>query len=1118
MLKCLLVKSLGIGSFLSGFATIQLGIATAQTLPSTIISDDTLGAERSIVQPLDGLPIEIIDGGAQRGQNLFHSFRELNVGEGRSAYFFSGDPSIQNILARVTGKNPSQILGRLGTVSIINGEVQRAIANLFLINPNGILFGPNSSLAIDGSFVGTTANTIQFGDQGFFSASEPTAPALLTVNPSALVVNQVRPPAIQSQGELRVPAGKNLLLFGGNLQLEQSFLQAQGGRIELGGLASAGTVEMDWQTLAPTLNFLTSSTRSDVTVKDSLIDVSTIGRGDVSIYAHNLTFSSESEVIAGIRGVGDLIKSNAGDIRLDVTDTLRVESGSTINNAVYRNAIGNSGNIQIKTGSLFVSDGSSLNASVSGQGKAGAVVIEARDRVSFSQRSAIYNQIGRVGTGQSDGIEITSRSLELLDGSQFSTGVFGQGETGNIKLSISGALVIQGGKFGTSSDLVSGIFSTIEQNGRGQGGNIDISAETVSVSGIAQINSGLVGQGIAGNINIKAQTVQLNSEAASPLAPANIFTGVASSGFGRGGKIDLDVGNLELLNSAAIQSGVSGIGLGGDIKIKAQAITLSGRAEFEGALGDLFTGSAIATGLSVAGAFLGEDGTRTRFGVGRAGNIEINTQSLNLQDQASISTRSDGDGDAGEITIRADRINLIASGNTISSSTSYLGDAKNIVIQTRSLRLEDGSQISAFSEGEGQAGNIFVKATESVELSGFNPKQGTPSALFTDNEAISVGASGNITIETDRLRIGTGAAVDALTRNDQPGGDITIQARQVELLNGGQVNTTSRGAGSAGKITVTATEQLRIDGRDATFNERAEQFGVNRIGLVNASSGLYVRAQGTGKAGDIQVNAAGIALDNGGKLNAESFSGDGGSIDVQSGGIISLRRGSQISTTAGINQARGNGGNITLTALFLISAPLENNDITANASTDNGGRVTINTQANYWFSPRSRAELVELLNTDNPLQLDPSSLRTNEITAISQSNPLLNGQVAISASGFDPSRELGVLPTTVVDRSNQMAQNCSPQTQATNSFINTGRGGLPISPGSSLSKDIVTPTWVLSTNSTSHAAFQISQNKVPNSPIIEAQTWKRERNGDILLMAASSTSIPTHSQYSCLQK
>jgi len=143
-----------------------LGIASFQILTtnpcfaqsSSIIPDNTLGNESSqITENFQGLPIEAITGGVQRGINLFHSFRQFNVSEGRGAYFFSPNVEIQNILARVTGGNRSEILGTLGTLG-------GSEPNLFLINPNGIVFGENASLDVGSSFVATTANGIKLGE------------------------------------------------------------------------------------------------------------------------------------------------------------------------------------------------------------------------------------------------------------------------------------------------------------------------------------------------------------------------------------------------------------------------------------------------------------------------------------------------------------------------------------------------------------------------------------------------------------------------------------------------------------------------------------------------------------------------------------------------------------------------------------------------------------------------------------------------------------------------------------------------------------------------------------------------------------------------------------------
>ncbi|MBN4004280.1 filamentous hemagglutinin N-terminal domain-containing protein [Nostoc sp. LPT] len=162
---------------------LVFSIFTSKTLAqqSNIIPDNTLGAESSqVIGNFQGLPIEVITGGATRQINLFHSFQEFNISEGRGAYFFSPSADIQNILARVTGSNSSEIFGQLATFQIINGSIAGSNANLFLINPNGIVFGKNASLNVQGSFVGTTANGIQFGNQGVFSATNPQAVPLLS--------------------------------------------------------------------------------------------------------------------------------------------------------------------------------------------------------------------------------------------------------------------------------------------------------------------------------------------------------------------------------------------------------------------------------------------------------------------------------------------------------------------------------------------------------------------------------------------------------------------------------------------------------------------------------------------------------------------------------------------------------------------------------------------------------------------------------------------------------------------------------------------------------------------------------------------------------------------------
>ena len=138
--------------------------AIAQVTP-----DESLGPERTTVKRNVNSPrgaIDRIEGGAIRGSNLFHSFADFNVRNLEKVYF-SNPSLVDNIISRVTGSTQSNILGTLGVLGN---------ANLFLINPNGVVFGPNAVLDVTGSFLASTSDQLQFENGYAFSATEANAP------------------------------------------------------------------------------------------------------------------------------------------------------------------------------------------------------------------------------------------------------------------------------------------------------------------------------------------------------------------------------------------------------------------------------------------------------------------------------------------------------------------------------------------------------------------------------------------------------------------------------------------------------------------------------------------------------------------------------------------------------------------------------------------------------------------------------------------------------------------------------------------------------------------------------------------------------------------------------
>src|SRR5512136_1219031 len=294
---------------LGQIGTISLLILAASSPSHAQIIPDATLPSNSQVTP-DGSTLRI-EGGTRAGGNLFHSFQEFSVKTGSTAHFNSA-ADISNILARVTG----------GKVSNIDGSVRaNGTANLFLINPAGIIFGPNAQLNIGGSFIGSTANSIKFADGSHFSATNPAAPPLLTVNvPVGLqfgpnpgsIVNQSRaagaslptgqlplqqlPPEIPllfANAGLEVKPGQSLALIGGDIQLEGGNLTALGGAIHLGSVASPGLVSLNATPVGLSPNYENIENLGNIELSaGAKINSSGLGSGRIEIRGGNVTLSN----------------------------------------------------------------------------------------------------------------------------------------------------------------------------------------------------------------------------------------------------------------------------------------------------------------------------------------------------------------------------------------------------------------------------------------------------------------------------------------------------------------------------------------------------------------------------------------------------------------------------------------------------------------------------------------------------------------------------------------------------------------------------------------------------------------------------------------------------------
>jgi large exoprotein involved in heme utilization and adhesion len=873
--------------------------------------------------------------------------------------------------------------------------------------------------------------------------------------------------------------------------------------------------------------------------------------------AKNLEILRGSFVSGGIFPGFGTLESVAGDIKINTTEGLFV-SNSGINNDIGLNSRGKGGNISIDAGFVSFSDTAQIAALTKGEGNAGNIIIKAKDSVSLTTSALISSNVERDAVGKGGDINITAGSLSLRDGSQLQTIVrpasstqkAGQGNAGNISIDVTGAADIAG----ASNSSLSQISSSIEIGVIGNAGNIDIKAGSFSLkdgSGLQSSNSGKQGNAgnvtlnIGGSVDISGAGEVLNANGTKKLFVSQINSFVGTTTIGNAGNITINTNSLSLRDRAQIQSSTFGKGNAGDITINAQdTVSLSGAKT--GILSNIdFNGVGNGGNINITGDSLSiKDGAQLQTiireasgnqlgGKGKAGNVNINVSGT--VDIAGAQEALDNSGNK--------QLFRSAIGSSIGKGAE--GGGGDISIEAGSFSLRDGARLSASTFGKGSSGNISIKTKDNVSLTGFGTgifstvesggkgKGGnidiTAGALSLrdasqlvsstagafDSQPAGEGDAGNVTVKVtgavdiDGRKNGFSSGISSsLNGTKGNGGNIIIDAGSISLRNGAQFRAATSGQGNAGTITVNAVDSITLMGKTDQF-----------------SSGFFVTSVSpTGKAGDIFVTAPKVTLD-GGKIDANSGYGNGGNIQI--GGkippefssiqgtqikpvetkLLILRGGAQITTNAdGIPQEGGNGGNITITVPngFIVTAPNENSDISANAFNGSGGKVDIDTRQNFWISPLSRAEVEKRLGTTEPSELNPAFLSTNDITAISQVNPNLSGQVSITPPQIDITAGLSPLPNNVTDPTNQINPNCSAKAIANNSFTSVGRGGIPATPKDPLNEQEIATNWVRLNPQNTLPSTPIAATPASPQPIVEAQGWRRERNGDIVLVAGSS--------------
>ncbi|MBE9040293.1 filamentous hemagglutinin N-terminal domain-containing protein [Oscillatoriales cyanobacterium LEGE 11467] len=663
-------------------------IVAPYPLLAQIVPDTTL-PENSIVN-IEG-ELQRITGGTAAGGNLFHSFEQFNVRTGETARFETS-PTIDNIITRITG----------GQTSNIDGLIQaNPTANLFLLNPQGILFGANARLDVGGSFVATSASSIDFADGSEFSATPDgeTAPLLTVSVPVGLQFNAPNPGDISVTGaDLVVPTRETLALIGGNVAISagrlvaggRSFEEAQttpAGRIELGSVRE-GSVNFTPGDRGLSFDYATGSDFGNIQLLDrTRIDLIGTGGGDLQMVARNLQMNNSvvfNTTLGSLPGGNIIVRTTesveimgTGDFSLALPDLTADPNSRTIPLSGLLNftfGAGNTGAIVVETPQLVARNNASILSGMQGEstGSAGGLTINASEQVEVAS-SLVGSVTGGNTTGDAGAVVLSTPQLLLRDNGLLLSSTFGSGSGGDIiveadEIRLIRAQPLQLNPFVTLGTAISS--STIED---GEGGNITIDTGTLELRDGALITTGAIGSGSAGSVTVNASE-EANFRGANTVEAvgANLAfnTGITVGSItgGDSGDLRLTTPRLILRDGAFIAANTFGEGAGGSIEIEADVVKLSGMAPDGGTRTNI---SANSVGF---------------FGAGKAGNLEI----------------------------RADEIQLDRGAQLIVTSTA--GEQGNIILNTNTLQMRNGSQISTDATETATGGNININTDTFVTL------------------------------------------------------------------------------------------------------------------------------------------------------------------------------------------------------------------------------------------------------------------------------------------------------------------------------------------------------------------------------------------------------------------
>ncbi len=1044
------------------------GTISGQAVSQSLLSNDVILQANNDITVDDN-----ISGGA--GNNLtLQAGRSLSIADNRSITLnggnFSAKINDENALptereagvAQFVMNSGSQLLTKGGNVEISSGSFGQSsqidTANGAIIT--SISGGNSGNISL---FALGDISTGRLDSKGTTRGSNGGDITIKSIGGAIAITNSLSANSLLQAGDISVDAAGNLSING-----DITSFGATPGKIALtsGSLLSATGVSIIGASLGSgTPNDITLTTNS-LLLENATVYAATTGGGQ----AGNILVNSANDVVLRNSSIANIALSGSGS------------SGNITLNTEQLTIITEPGAIGRFSPSLFgVGTFSAENSS----GNTGNVTINALDSIEIvGDRPGAFNPIPQ---------QLSTTLLQANTG--LTTLALGSGNSGNLTVNTGGLVVRDRAGITT--------FPSV-----GKGGDLTVNARDIFLQGEAGIGTSTLG-GDAGTLTVNADQVTVTDGAVLGATTFGTFSP------GNGGTFNLSVGSLSVRNGSLVGSSTLSLGDGGTTTIEASDFIEVVGISADGSVRSGITTNSYLPESGNAGALSlttdrliirdgGEVATAT-VGQGQGAALTINTRTLQL-DNGRINASTSGSGNGGNITIHAsDSVDIIGTG--------FDALQQQILIPAfdGTLSLNNFNQgIVTATAGQGKAGNVLIETSNFIAQNGGLIATTTlaPSSIETPGKGgdITINASSTLVLDNSLFSTGTFNKADA--------GDIYLSAHQLLAKGGAQALTTTFGSGKAGNLTVNVSDSIDLidpskQGFTSGLFASSAQTASGNGGDINISTGdlnirdgaaVSVSAEGTGNAGDVNINARSVFLDNG-SITATSISGEGGNINLRVANNLILRNNSQISTRAGTqNSGGGDGGNININAKFVVAIPTENSDITANAYAGKGGNINLTAQSIFGLQVSD--------------QLTPKS----DITASSQLG--IDGTINIKTPDVDPSKGLTELPSNLSNSSQQIVAGCPAERG--NRFVVTGRGGIPDNPSQYLRGRAVwqdsrnlsaanrptkltthnQPSTTLTKPSESEAqaiATKLTDSKVNDPPLIEAQGWMVNENGTVIL-------------------